>query len=58
MKISRAEHWNAREFAFAVLRAEEFESPETEKKWLRQSTAKFIEHFGTDAVSVDSGTQI
>jgi hypothetical protein len=58
IKICSIDHWDAREFAVAVLRAEGFASPEAEKKWIRQLSAKFIEHFGAGAVSEDPGTQI
>ena len=48
----------AREFAIAVLRAEGFDEPETEKKWLRLLTRRFIEQFGADEVSDEQGTQM
>jgi hypothetical protein len=58
LRISRSESLGAREFAMAVLRAEGFSTPETETKWMRLLTARFVEHFGADGVSVDSATQI
>ena len=56
LRISRSERLGAREFAMAVLRAEGFDTPETELKWLRLLTARFVEHFGAASVSVEAGT--
>ena len=53
-RISRTSHWQSRDFALDILRAEGFPSPETELKWLRLIRRKFVEHFGADSVPLES----
>ena len=51
IRIAQSKRLEAQEFAVAVLRAEGFIEPETEKKWARLLKGCFVEHFGTDMVS-------
>jgi hypothetical protein len=50
LTIARQRPLGAHEFAIAVLWAEGFDQPEIEKKWMRQLTARFVEHFGANAI--------
>jgi hypothetical protein len=50
--IVQAENVSARQFALMVLRAEGVRNPENELSLLRRLTTLFVEHFGTDSMSV------
>ena len=52
-KIAQSQIWSADEFALAVLRAEGFPVPESEKKWRRRLRQRFRDVFGEE-MSVES----
>ena len=47
-RIALVQHWNADDFALAVLRAEGFPVPESEKKWRRRLRQRFRVLFGEE----------
>ena len=47
-RIAQGQNWRADEFALAVLRAEGFIPPESEKKWRRRIRQRFRDLFGEE----------
>jgi hypothetical protein len=57
VRLTKSSRLEAHGFALAVLRADGFDEPENEKKWMKLLSERFVEHFGTAIVSSEEGSE-